>query len=57
MDNTLLGILFLATGIADIVLARAMTQLSGLARTMLYVFGGAFLALGATLLLGYQRSA
>jgi hypothetical protein len=55
-QGKMIGLLLLATGIADVVLARQLSQLSSGARTVLYLFGGAFIALGAMLLFGYQRT-
>jgi hypothetical protein len=56
MDHRLLGLLMIATGVADFLMARRLQQLSSGARMMLYVFGGAFAALGVSLLLGGQRT-
>ena len=56
MDQKLLGLLLIVTGLADFLFARRMQQLSSAARLMLYVFGGAFAALGVSMLLGGQRT-
>ncbi len=56
MDHRLLGILLIVTGLADFIFARRMQQLSNASRMMLYVFGGAFAALGLSMLLGGQRT-
>ncbi len=56
MDPRLIGLLLLVTGIADLFLARRMQHLAGSARTMLYIFGGAFMALGVMMLLGGQKA-
>jgi hypothetical protein len=56
MDHRMLGILMILTGIADFVMARRMQNLSNVARTILYVFGGAFGAMGLALLLGGERT-
>ena len=56
MDHRLLGLLLLITGLADLIFARQMQQLSNAARLMLYVFGGAFAALGLSMILGGQRT-
>ena len=56
MDHRLLGLLLIVTGLADFLFARRLQQLSYAARLMLYVFGGAFAALGLSMILGGQRT-
>ena len=54
MESKLIGLLLLLTGIADLFMARRMQQLASSARMMLYIFGGAFMALGVMMLFGPQ---
>jgi len=54
--NTLLGVLFVATGVADLAMARMLAgKLPPAARTGLMLFGIVFLAAGAALALRLVR--
>jgi hypothetical protein len=57
-QNTLLGLVFMAIGASDIVVARllgARLNMHETARTLLTFAGFAFLALGAIVALGHLR--
>ena len=54
--NTLLGVLLMATGVADIVISQALgARLTPAAKVGLSTFGILFVVLGAALSFGFLR--